>query len=258
MALGVYPLPHALPRELSAALRDKLAELRKRLPEGVDFSLDFDFTLSLESPERPTTFGYLLVKPGSPDGDSPERVPEFLEQSAEVLMKSVGVQHVLALSEDPFARLPATGPVSWRCWTGSRPGGRKTWIPSAATWDRWRRGAGASLRPVGAGPPPGGRLPHRLCHFRPRMVDEVEEFGRELVQRLAQDPQLTDLAAGPGTSGHRLLYMDVDRTAAKVAGVSLADISDMLQAYLGSVHVNAFNAFGRTWKVQVQARDAGP
>ena len=36
-------------------------------------------------------------------------------------------------------------------------------------------------------------------------------------------------------------------------GVSLADAYDTLQIYLGSLYVNDFNLFGRTWQVVVQA-----
>ena len=37
------------------------------------------------------------------------------------------------------------------------------------------------------------------------------------------------------------------------AGVSLHDFADTLQVYLGSLYVNDFNLFGRTWQVIVQA-----
>ena len=36
-------------------------------------------------------------------------------------------------------------------------------------------------------------------------------------------------------------------------GVSLSDVFNTLQVYLGSLYVNDFNQFGRTWQVNVQA-----
>ncbi len=36
-------------------------------------------------------------------------------------------------------------------------------------------------------------------------------------------------------------------------GVSMSDVFDMLQIYFGSLYVNDFNRFGRTWQVNVQA-----
>jgi multidrug efflux pump len=47
--------------------------------------------------------------------------------------------------------------------------------------------------------------------------------------------------------------VDVDKAKAKTMGVSLTDIYDTLQIYLGSLYVNDFNLFGRTYQVTAQA-----
>ncbi len=52
------------------------------------------------------------------------------------------------------------------------------------------------------------------------------------------------------------LYADVDRTQAKTLNIPLSNVFDTLQAYLGSVYVNDFNKFGRTYQVKVQADSA--
>jgi len=49
------------------------------------------------------------------------------------------------------------------------------------------------------------------------------------------------------------LYANVDRTRAQQLGVSIPDVFDTLQIYLGSLYVNDFNKFGRTYQVMVQA-----
>ncbi|MEZ4485662.1 MAG: efflux RND transporter permease subunit [Syntrophotaleaceae bacterium] len=49
------------------------------------------------------------------------------------------------------------------------------------------------------------------------------------------------------------LYADVNRTQAKSLDIPLDNVFDTLQAYLGSVYVNDFNKFGRTYQVKVQA-----
>ncbi len=49
------------------------------------------------------------------------------------------------------------------------------------------------------------------------------------------------------------LYAKVDRTKAKQMGVKLQDIYDTLQINLGSLYVNDFNRFGKTYQVIVQA-----
>ncbi len=49
------------------------------------------------------------------------------------------------------------------------------------------------------------------------------------------------------------LFVDVDRTKAKMMDVPLGNIFDTLQIYLGSVYVNDFNLFDRTFQVRAQA-----
>ncbi|MCT7377050.1 efflux RND transporter permease subunit [Chelativorans salis] len=49
------------------------------------------------------------------------------------------------------------------------------------------------------------------------------------------------------------LYADLDRTKAHQLGVAVTDVFDTLQIYLGSLYVNDFNQFGRTYSVRVQA-----
>src|SRR4029077_20260755 len=40
---------------------------------------------------------------------------------------------------------------------------------------------------------------------------------------------------------------------AKTMGVSMGELFNVLQVYMGSLYVNDFNRFGRTWQVNVQA-----
>src|SRR5438552_18738284 len=47
--------------------------------------------------------------------------------------------------------------------------------------------------------------------------------------------------------------LDVDRIKAKSMGVPLSEVFDTLQIYLGSLYVNDFNLFGRTYQVTAQA-----
>jgi len=49
------------------------------------------------------------------------------------------------------------------------------------------------------------------------------------------------------------LYADIDRTKARQLGVPVTEVFDTMQVYLGSLYVNDFNRFGRTYSVRVQA-----
>jgi HAE1 family hydrophobic/amphiphilic exporter-1 len=48
-------------------------------------------------------------------------------------------------------------------------------------------------------------------------------------------------------------FLEVDRNKAKAQGVALSDIFSTLQAQLGSMYINDFNQFGRTYRVMIQA-----
>jgi multidrug efflux pump len=49
------------------------------------------------------------------------------------------------------------------------------------------------------------------------------------------------------------LFVDVNRTKCKTLDVNLNDVFNTLQVYMGSLYVNDFNKFGRTWQVNLQA-----
>lgn len=48
-------------------------------------------------------------------------------------------------------------------------------------------------------------------------------------------------------------FFDLDRNKAKLLGLNLPDVFNSLQIYLGSLYINDFNLFGRTFRVTVQA-----
>jgi multidrug efflux pump subunit AcrB len=50
------------------------------------------------------------------------------------------------------------------------------------------------------------------------------------------------------------LFLDIDRDKAKRMGVNLSEVFAALQSFLGTVYVNDFNVFGRTYKVNMQAQ----
>src|SRR4030095_1756659 len=49
------------------------------------------------------------------------------------------------------------------------------------------------------------------------------------------------------------LEADIDRAKAKAQGVPLQNLFETMQIYLGSLYVNDFNRFGRTFQVVAQA-----
>ena len=80
----------------------------------------------------------------------------------------------------------------------------------------------------------------------------LNDATQALIGKAYQTPEL----AGVFTS-YRInvpqLEVEVDREKVKQEGISLTDLFQTMQVYLGSVYTNDFNRFGRTYQVKVQA-----
>ena len=75
---------------------------------------------------------------------------------------------------------------------------------------------------------------------------------QDLMAKARQDPKLAGIFSSFELNVPQL-QADVDRVKAKSQQVSLQEIFGTLQIYLGSLYVNDFNRFGRTYQVVVQA-----
>ncbi|MFS2007131.1 efflux RND transporter permease subunit [Duganella sp. CT11-25] len=82
--------------------------------------------------------------------------------------------------------------------------------------------------------------------------DELYNATQKLVTKARAAPELAGVFSGYQINVPQL-YADIDRDKAKQLGVPLATIYQTLQINLGSLYVNDFNQFGRTYQVRVQA-----
>jgi hydrophobe/amphiphile efflux-1 (HAE1) family protein len=80
----------------------------------------------------------------------------------------------------------------------------------------------------------------------------LDSAAQALVARASQEPSLAGVFSGSQINVPQL-YADVDREKAKRQGLSLTDLFQTLQIYLGSAYVNDFSKFGRTYRVVAQA-----
>jgi hydrophobe/amphiphile efflux-1 (HAE1) family protein len=74
----------------------------------------------------------------------------------------------------------------------------------------------------------------------------------EFMAGLSQHPQLAGINTFFRPTVPQLL-VEVDRERAISLGVPVSDVFDALQSTMGSLYVNDFNKFGRTYRVQIQA-----
>jgi multidrug efflux pump len=82
--------------------------------------------------------------------------------------------------------------------------------------------------------------------------DALYQAVQALQMKAWQTPELAGVFSGYQVNVPQL-KADVDRTKAKQMGVPLSDIFDTMQINLGSLYVNDFNKFGRTYQVIAQA-----
>ncbi len=83
----------------------------------------------------------------------------------------------------------------------------------------------------------------------------LEAATQKLLAAAQQEPGLISLITGFRAKSPQF-KLEINRAQAKTMGVSLADLNEALQVYLGSVYVNDFNLFGRTYQVTAQAEPA--
>lgn len=74
----------------------------------------------------------------------------------------------------------------------------------------------------------------------------------EIMAKASQTPELVGMLASFQANAPQI-EVDIDRVKAKSQGVPLTDIFETLQINLGSIYINDFNRFGRTYRVIAQA-----
>jgi multidrug efflux pump len=82
--------------------------------------------------------------------------------------------------------------------------------------------------------------------------EAMDAAARAFLGKAYQTPELAGLYSSFQVNVPQL-YADIDRTKARQLGVPVTDVFDTMQIYLGSLYVNDFNRFGRTYSVRVQA-----
>jgi hydrophobe/amphiphile efflux-1 (HAE1) family protein len=82
----------------------------------------------------------------------------------------------------------------------------------------------------------------------------LNEATQALIAEARKQPEINpmQLFSSFSTSTPQFNY-DLDRTKAKLLGLNIPDVFNTLQIFLGSLYVNDFNLFGRTFRVTLQA-----
>ncbi|OUR72693.1 RND transporter [Arcobacter sp. 31_11_sub10_T18] len=81
---------------------------------------------------------------------------------------------------------------------------------------------------------------------------EFESYAQEFIQKLNADKSIM-IAYTTFNSKYPQFYIDVNREKIAALNLKINDVFSTLQAYLGSLYVNDFSKFGKTYRVFIQA-----
>ncbi|QJW93949.1 efflux RND transporter permease subunit [Frigoriglobus tundricola] len=206
--------------------------------------------------------GYLVVNVQLPDAASLERTVEATASVEKVCLETPGVAHTFAVPGTSLI-LNANGPnyanmfVILEPFAARRDEARSAEAIIGRLRARLRQEVPEARVLVFA--PPAVRGLGNAGGFK-LMVEATGDVDYEALQaradglaaRANREPDLVGVFNGFRARTPQL-HMDIDREKAKAMGVTLSDVFDTLQGYLGSYYVNDFNRFGRTWQVNIQA-----
>ena len=206
--------------------------------------------------------GYLLCFAQLPEGASLERTQKVIEEAGRLAREVPGVRATVEFPGfNPLigANLPNAGAmyISLEEFADRKKDPTKS---ADAIMGRiyGKVGAIRDARVLVLPPPPVNGLGNS-GGFKMMVQDRtslgLEPLAGTAFRMMLDGLQTPGLATAFTTFTTRVpqLQIDVDRTKAKSMGVALSDVYDTLQICLGSLYVNDFNRFGRTYQVTAQA-----
>ncbi len=101
----------------------------------------------------------------------------------------------------------------------------------------------------------GSGFEYQLVDRQGRSPADLAATAGGLIVAANQDPRLANVFTTYSANSPRI-FLDIDRDRLQSLGVPVSDLFAALQGTLGSVYVNDFNIFGRSWRVTMQAIEA--
>src|SRR6202167_719908 len=204
---------------------------------------------------------YLVAFAQLPDAATLDRTEDVIRRMGEVALKSPGGANAVALpglSINGFTNSPNSGIVFVTLKPFDERKSKDLSAGAIAAALNQQYGAIQEAY-IAVFPPPPVMGLGTIGGFRMQIEDrgglgfeELYKQTQNLVAKGNQTPGLQGLFSRFQVNVPEM-DADVDREKAKSQGVSVQDLFDTMQVYLGSLYVNDFNAFGRTYAVTAQA-----
>ena len=204
---------------------------------------------------------YLVGFAQLPDAATLDRTDEVIRKMSEITLNQPGVDTAIAfpgLSVNGFTNSSNAGIV----FVGLKPfEERRTpeLSGNAIAMQLNQKFAGIGEAFIAMFPPPPVQGLGTIGGFKFQIQDRaglgygaLDEATKAFLAKAATAPELLGLFSSYQVNVPQL-YTDIDRTKARQLGVKVTDVFETMQIYLGSLYVNDFNKFGRTYSVRVQA-----
>ncbi len=250
---------HSYEGGVKTVLRRKTATLGVYLALGVAAMFMFKVVPPGFVPSQDK--GYLIGFAQLPDAASLDRTDAVIRRMSAIAMEIPGVESSIAfpgLSINGFTNAPNAGIVFTSLKPTSERKGKEQSAEAIALEINKRMGAVEDAFVMVLPPPPVNGLGTTggfklMLEDRGNLgYDELYKATQALQAKAWATPQLAGVFSSYQINVPQL-FADVDRVKAKQLGVPLASIYQTLQVNLGSLYVNDFNQFGRTYQVRVQA-----
>ncbi|MCI5050466.1 MAG: efflux RND transporter permease subunit [Rickettsiales bacterium] len=204
---------------------------------------------------------YLVSFAQLPDGSTLDRTEEVIREMSKIALKTPGVSGAVAfpgLSINGFINSPSAGIVF------------VTLDPFEERTDASLSGFAISQQLqskyndveeafIAIFPPPPVRGLGTIGGFKLQIQDRanqgyatLNEVLGQVTAKAQQSPELAGVFSSYKINVPQL-YADLDRTKAMKLGLAVDEIFEAMQVYLGSLYINDFNQFGRTYQVIAQA-----
>ncbi|HZY34700.1 MAG TPA: efflux RND transporter permease subunit, partial [Rhodanobacter sp.] len=207
---------------------------------------------------------YLVAFAQLPDAASLDRSEDVIQRMGAIALKQPGVEHAVAfpgLSINGFTNSTNSGVVfvTLKPFEERRDASLSAGAIAGALNQKF---AAIQDAYIAVFPPPPVMGLGTIGGFRlqiedrsDRGFDELYQQTQNLIAASRKEPALAGLFSSFQVSVPQV-DADVNREKAKTVGVNLGDVYQTMQAYMGSLYVNDFNRFGRTYQVNVSADPA--
>ena len=206
--------------------------------------------------------GYIIVSISLPEGSSLMRTDDVTRELAQIALDTPGVAHAVSIAglsgatRANSSNAAAVFVLLDDAFTRAKKGLNMPIVLE----DLRRRTSAIQEARVVVIPPPPVRGIGTTGGFRMEVQDrsgagfeELLAATNRLVAAANQHPGLQQVFTTFRIDSPRI-FVDIDRTQARMLNIPLPRVFDALQVYLGSVFVNEFNFLGRTYRVTAQAQ----